>query len=101
MNDKKNIFIAAGSVVAIAFIAAFFIIQCMFLKNGEGYIPMTPGLQTFFGIGLLIISLCALIFLAASVIRKKVPHFLEVSLLEVFTASLLTGVVALFLLFMQ
>lgn len=59
---------------------------------------MSAELQTIFGIGFLIISICIFAFLIVVLLGKvKIPASIEVNLLEIFIAAILMLVVSFFL----
>jgi len=59
---------------------------------------MSAKLQTIFGIGFLIISICIFAFLIVVLLGKvKIPASIEVNLLEIFIAAILMLVVSFFL----
>lgn len=78
-------------------IVAFFVVQISVIENNQ---IMPYKLQTVFGIGLLIISVCILTFLVVALIKRKhIPHFVEANVFEFFIAAIVIGAVSLFLIF--
>jgi len=93
MNIKTLILIL--SIVSLVFITAFFVVQIAVIKNNT---IISGKLQTIFGIGFLIISICIFVFLIIAIFEKiNIPVFIEVNLFEIFIVAVIIGVVSFFL----
>lgn len=92
---KKTVIIF--SIISLIFITGFFIVQVAVINKG---MIMSGNIQTFFGIGLLIISICIIAFLAIIIFRNmNIPSFIEVNLFEIMVVVIIMIIVAMFLLF--
>jgi len=87
--------ILVSSIVLICFVTIFFIVEIITKRNN---LIMSAELQTIFGIGFLIISICIFAFLVFVLLGKvKISASIEVNLLEIFIAAILMLVVSFFL----